>query len=159
MAAGRCDLGNRTALAGLDPALVRAALEGITEAVAQLVDQMKPGPAPIPVIVVGGGSVLLGADLEGASALIRPDHFGAANAIGAAIAQVSGDVDTIVAMEGRDRAQVLADVTDQARARAVEAGADRDTLSVVDVVETPLAYLPGDGHRGSRPRWWGISAA
>ncbi len=147
VAGGRCDLGDKAALGDLNPQTVAAALDMITANVARLVDQMKPGPEPVPVIVVGGGSVLLGQSLEGASDLLRPDHFGAANAIGAAIAQVSGEVDTIIAMEGRDRAAVLTEVTNQARTRAVEAGADAATLTVVDVVETPLAYLPGSATR------------
>ena len=34
-----------------------------------------------------------------------------------------------------------------ARARAVKEGADEQTLSVIDVMEVPLAYLPGNAVR------------
>ncbi|GIT52226.1 MAG: hypothetical protein Ct9H300mP15_24390 [Gemmatimonadota bacterium] len=34
-----------------------------------------------------------------------------------------------------------------ARDRAIEAGAERENLRVVDVEDLPLAYLPGDARR------------
>ena len=54
----------------------------------------------MPVVVVGGGSVLLGDALPGASELVEPDHFAVANAIGAAIAQVGGEVDRVFSLDG-----------------------------------------------------------
>ena len=35
----------------------------------------------------------------------------------------------------------------EAKRKAVEAGADEKTLEVIDVVEVPLAYLPGNAVR------------
>lgn len=35
----------------------------------------------------------------------------------------------------------------EARRRAVEKGADEQTLEVVDIMEVPLAYLPGNATR------------
>ena len=87
VAAGRAEIG--------DPALRRRArprrsceraLRRIEERIAEVVDRMKTSRDPIPVIVVGGGSMLLGDTLPGASELIKPPHFAVANAIGAAIA-------------------------------------------------------------------------
>ena len=49
--------------------------------------------------MVGGGSILLGDRLAGASRLVRPEHFAVANAIGAAIAQVGGEVDRIFSLD------------------------------------------------------------
>lgn len=43
----------------------------------------------VPVIVVGGGAALCGDSLAGASAVIRPEHADVANAVGAAMPQVS----------------------------------------------------------------------
>eukprot|EP01034_Spumella_vulgaris_P017992 gene17992-22968_t len=99
---------------------------------------MKPGPEPIPAILVGGGSVLIDGLLEGTSVSLRPDHFGSANAIGAAIAQVSGEVDNIVSLDGQSRQAALDGVIAEARRRAVEAGAAEDTVTLAEIDETPL---------------------
>ncbi len=72
-------------------------------------------------------------------------HQGVANAVGAAIAQVCGEVDQIFQNltrdEALDRAQRLAED------KAVSAGADPTTLKVVEVEDLPIAYLPGNSLR------------
>ena len=108
---------------------------------------MKPGPEPIPAVLVGGGSVLIEGLLEGTSQSLGPDHFGSANAIGAAIAQVSGEVDSVVALEGRSRESALEGIIAEARQRAVEAGAEEGSIQLAEVEETPLSYLPGNAIR------------
>ena len=62
------------------------------------VDRMKTSAEPIPVIIVGGGSILIASPVAGASEMVKPDHFEAANAVGAAIAQISGEVDRVYAL-------------------------------------------------------------
>ena len=46
-----------------------------------------------------------------------------------------------------DRDELLRQAEEMARARAVAAGADAETLKVVDVEDLPLAYLPGNAVR------------
>ncbi|OCP25169.1 MULTISPECIES: hydantoinase/oxoprolinase family protein [unclassified Ensifer] len=146
-AAGLVDLGDKTRLKHLDGAMVAAALAKMKSDVEAVVDQMKPGPEPIPAILVGGGSVLVDGLLEGTSVSLRPDHFGSANAIGAAIAQVSGEVDNIVSLDGQSRQAALDGVIAEARRRAVEAGAAEATVTLAEIDETPLSYLPGNAMR------------
>lgn len=111
------------------------------------IDRIKTSAEAVPLIAVGGGSALLPDHLEGVSEVIRPEHFDVANAIGAAIAQVSGRVDRIYAMTGRSRDQVMQDAILTAKADAVRAGADHDTIEVIEVEEIPLAYLPSNASR------------
>lgn len=111
------------------------------------IDRIKTSAEPVPLIAVGGGSALLPDHLEGVAEVIRPDHFDVANAIGAAIAQVSGRVDRIYAMSGRSREQVIQDAISMAKADAVRAGANHDTLEIIEVEEIPLAYLPSNASR------------
>src|SRR6266545_2649802 len=68
-------------------ALVFGGSELTATDIAEAVDRMKTSAGDIPVVVVGGGSILLGDSLPGASQLVKPEHFAVANAIGAAIAQ------------------------------------------------------------------------
>lgn len=147
VAAGLVTLGDPGRLKHLDAGMVRAALAKMKADVETVLDQMKPGPEPIPAVLVGGGSVLIDGLLEGTSQSLKPDHFGSANAIGAAIAQVSGEVDSVVSLEGTTREAALASVVAEARHRAVEAGAAEATVVLAEVEETPLSYLPGNAIR------------
>lgn len=144
VASGAVALGDKTLVADLSTNLVRSVRQHIDNTLTTIVDRARPGPEPVDVILVGGGSILAGDHIEGVRQVLRPEHFGAANAIGAAIAQISGAVDKVIAMAGQDRRSVIADITAAACARAIAAGAAEDTLEVVEIHETPLAYLPGD---------------
>jgi N-methylhydantoinase A/oxoprolinase/acetone carboxylase beta subunit len=108
---------------------------------------MKTSAAPIPVIVVGGGSVLIARPVAGASEMVKPDHFEAANAVGAAIAQISGEVDRVYALATMSRAEAVAVAKAEASQKAIDAGADAATVQIVDVEDVPLAYLPGNATR------------
>jgi N-methylhydantoinase A/oxoprolinase/acetone carboxylase beta subunit len=108
---------------------------------------MKTSAADVPVIVVGGGSVLISRPVAGASEMVKPPHFEAANAVGAAIAQISGEVDRVYSLESLTREQALDDAKNEAAAKAIEAGADPKTIAIVDVEDVPLAYLPGNATR------------
>jgi N-methylhydantoinase A/oxoprolinase/acetone carboxylase beta subunit len=141
------DIGDRARLSSLDSDLVERGLELITRTVADSVDRMKTSAELIPVVVVGGGSILLGERLPGASQLVKPEHFAVANAIGAAIAQVGGEVDGVFSLDQLSRDEALEQAREQATEKAVAAGADRGSVEIVDVEEVPLAYLPSNATR------------
>lgn len=145
--AGGEDIGDRSAVSGLDSDFVQSAQERIMEMIAIAVDRMKTSAAPVPVIVVGGGSILVSGEIEGASAIVKPAHFPVANAIGAAIAQVGGECDRIFSLAELSRDEALAQAKQEATERAAKAGADDDSIDIVDVEEVPLAYLPGNATR------------
>ena len=127
--------------------LVTAVQARIMEMIAIAVDRMKTSATPVPVIVVGGGSILVTGEIEGASEIIKPDHFPVANAIGAAIAQVGGECDRIFSLAELSRDQALDHAKQEATDRAVNAGAAAESVDIVDVEEVPLAYLPGNATR------------
>jgi N-methylhydantoinase A/oxoprolinase/acetone carboxylase beta subunit len=102
---------------------------------------------PVPLVLVGGGSILIGSEIEGVSEIIRPDNFDVANALGSAIAQVSGQVDRIFTLSGTTREQVIESAKRMAKDEAVKAGADPDTVEIVEVEDVPLAYHPGNATR------------
>ena len=147
VAGGSDDIGDKSAVAALDPALVSAVQERIMEMITIAADRMKTSATPVPVIVVGGGSILVTGAIEGASEIIKPDHFPVANAIGAAIAQVGGECDRIFSLAELSRDQALDQAKGEASSRAVNAGANADSIEIVDVEEVPLAYLPGNATR------------
>ena len=147
VAGGTQDIGDKSAVADLAPGLVAAVQDRIMEMIAIAVDRMKTSATPVPVIVVGGGSILVTGEIEGASEIIKPDHFPVANAIGAAIAQVGGECDRIFSLADLSRDDALDQAKGEASERAVNAGADAASIEIVDVEEVPLAYLPGNATR------------
>lgn len=143
VAQGRAQLGDGARVAELDADLLTESQELINEQIADVIDRMKPSSDAIPAIFVGGGSILVQGTLAGVSEVIRPEHFGAANAIGAAIAQISGETDRIVSLETTTRERALDATIEEAKLRATAAGAEPDSLEIADISKTPLAYLPG----------------
>ena len=143
VAAGVVEIGDG-ALTGIGTTQARAILDRIAARIAEAADMMRTSPDPIPVVLVGGGAILIDGDLPGLGPVVRPRDADVANAVGAAIAQVGGEVDKVIHLEGLDRTATLAAIAEEARRRAVDAGAVPDTVNLLELEETPLAYLPGD---------------
>lgn len=139
---GRMDFGDATRVAGLPEPLVALVEEWIHDRLADLVDRMKTCAADIPVVAVGGGAALVPDRLRGVTRVIKVEHAGVANAVGAAMAQVSGEVDQVFHDVPRDEA--LAVARRIAEQRAIEAGADPATIELLDVEDVPLSYIPGN---------------
>ena len=144
VAARRASVGDPQRVAGLDPSMVERGMGEIQARVETAVDRVKLSGEDVPVVLVGGGSILLGDKLAGASQALRPEHAGVANAIGAAIAQVGGQMERVYSLESGGRAEAIADCSAGAVQRAVAAGADPSTIEVVDVEEVPLTYIPSN---------------
>jgi N-methylhydantoinase A/oxoprolinase/acetone carboxylase beta subunit len=140
VAAGRASLG-APGLIGRHRRLLAEALSWADAMLAEAIDRMKTSKADRALIAVGGGSILVPDDIPGISEVIRPEHFDAANAVGAAIASVSGQVDRIFHPGPSGRQAMLDEACDEARERAVAAGADPGTVQIVEIEEIPLAYL------------------
>lgn len=145
VALGLLGLGDARRVADIDRAFGARVLAECARMLEETVDRMKTEAGDVPLIAVGGGAFLVPDRLPGVSKILRVAHGDCANAVGAAIAQVSGECDQVF----RDLARVEA--IDRARAiaadRAVAAGADRDRLAVVETEDMPLAYLPGNALR------------
>ena len=145
-AAGRADFGDRSKVAHITRDLVDRTQGKISAMLEDCVERSRLSPDPLPVIVVGGGSILVDGPIAGLD-VIKPHHFAVANAVGAAIAQVSGEVDRVYALADIGRDQALADAKQKATDAAVAAGALRSSIEIVDVEDVPLAYLPGNATR------------
>ncbi|MEM9563053.1 MAG: hydantoinase/oxoprolinase family protein [Actinomycetota bacterium] len=143
------DVANRTGRASfgsqgvdsLDGDLAGRAMTAVDDLLESGIDRMKLSRSDQPVIAVGGGSVLVPDALTGASEVVRPDDFDVANAIGAAIASVSAEIDQLfsVAEDGRDA------VIERAKSEAIDAavaiGADPDATEIISLEELTMAYM------------------
>lgn len=70
-----------------------------------------------------------------------------ANAVGAALSQVSGSVDYVVSLEKTPRDVAITEAKQRATDIAIEAGAVAKSVEIVEVVDIPLTYLPGNAIR------------
>ena len=104
VAAGRARRSaTRAASRELDPSARASALARIEERIAEVVDRMKTSADPMPVVVVGGGSVLLGDALPGAVASsIKPRRTSRSRTRSARRSrQVGGEVDRVFSLDER----------------------------------------------------------
>jgi N-methylhydantoinase A/oxoprolinase/acetone carboxylase beta subunit len=145
VAAGIADIGEGKRVSHLDSGVVARTLGAMRAMIVEGIDRMKTEAGDVPLLAVGGGSFLIPDHVEGASEVVRVEHHAVANAVGAAIAQVSGEIDRIFSGLSREAALVAA--VEEAQGKAVEAGADYATLKTVEVEDLPIAYLPGNSVR------------
>ncbi|TCZ78398.1 hydantoinase/oxoprolinase family protein [Paenibacillus albiflavus] len=128
----------------LDEAICRKADAIITSDIEDAIDRMKTSADPVDVILVGGGSILVPDQLKGVLRIVRPNHHDAANAIGAALGEVSGETERIYSLDDMTYDEAMADARSNAIEQAVLAGADRATVQIVLTEDIPIAYLPGN---------------
>ena len=147
VAGGLADIGDPSAVKDLDSSLVQRALDEMQTMVETAVDRMKTSAEPTPLILVGGGVILVSRKVKGTSETIKPEHFPVANAIGAAIAQVGGETDRVFALAEMPREEALAQAKQEAIEKTKAAGGDEETITIVDVEEIPLTYLPSNAVR------------
>lgn len=144
---GMADIGDSTKVEWINRDFAEKVMKRIMETVTRGIDRMKLSNEPVPLVLVGGGSVLIWDKIEGVSEVIRPDSFDVANALGSAIAQVSGQVDRIFTLVGITREQAIEQARKMAVEEAVKAGADPTAIEIVEVEDIPLAYHPGNATR------------
>jgi len=146
VASGQAEIGDAGATAGVSANTLQQALRTIEMTLSRAVDRCRTSAEAVPVIAVGGGSILM-PDRLGDLVTMRPENFGVANAVGAAIAQISGEVDRVFSLGRMSREDALASAEAEARAGAVAAGAMAQSLEVIEREDVPLAYLPGNATR------------
>jgi N-methylhydantoinase A/oxoprolinase/acetone carboxylase beta subunit len=141
VAGGRCKVGEvmPPPINSLDKLL-----EIMDKMISDQVARARTSNKDIPVIAVGGGSVMMPSKVDGLK-VICPPHNDLANAVGAAIAQVSGQVSRVVLLnDSINRDSAIKEVTDEATKLAVKRHADPKSISVLTVSDMPLSYLPGN---------------
>lgn len=145
VAAGIADIGDRKRVAHLTRPLIDGVLARMKAMLEENIDRVKTHAGDVDLLAVGGGNFLIPDKLKGAARVIRVEHGSCANAVGAAIAQISGEVDQV--FQGLSRNEALSKARAMADKRAIDAGADADTIALIEAEDIPLAYLPGNALR------------
>jgi N-methylhydantoinase A/oxoprolinase/acetone carboxylase beta subunit len=141
VAAGQADIGRAYLVADLPAPFISAAIERMHLQIEEAIDQVKTSAKPMPLILVGGGHVLVSRSLRGASELSHPRYAEVANAVGAAIALVSGRVERMYDLSGQGREAALGEAKREAIAAAISAGADARSVEIIDVQEMPMTHM------------------
>jgi len=137
-------------VSSIGKAIISATQKVVKAMLGDLVDQVRMSEEDLAVILVGGGTVIIPRDqngnvqLPGCTNVIVPDDSDVANAVGSAIAQVSGRVDTMIS---KPQAEALAEALKIAKERAMIAGADPDTIRPLSKSCLPIPYMPGTNNR------------
>ena len=139
VAAGKAEVGTHPV--NMESRVIDAGLECIQKILNLGIEKMMPSSDALPVVLVGGGALLVSGPLDAASEVLRPEHAGVANAIGAAIAQIGGEAERMVNYRELPREEALRIVSEEATAMAVGAGADPETVRIADVEETTISYM------------------
>ncbi|PIG82771.1 hydantoinase/oxoprolinase [Aspergillus arachidicola] len=146
-ASAKADIGDRKKVEHIPAHVVNKAREQIRKILERAIDGMKISDQPVVLLLVGGGSVIHMDDLNGVTECIIPPHHDSANAVGAAIAKVAGEIDVIELLEGRDEKQVLEATKQRAINAAVARGAERDGVKIATIEKIPLAYATNKATR------------
>jgi len=143
---GIADIGDATRAEGIGRESLQASKARIDEMITNATERMRVSAEPIPVLAVGGGSILI-PDRIGDLPVVRPENYAVANAVGAAIGQISGEVDRIFSLASISREEALAEARTEATQKAIAAGAKPESIELLDQEDVPLAYLPGNATR------------
>lgn len=144
---GKVTLGNPEKVKHLDKELMLKVYNRMVEMIEEAIDKIKTSANDTPVILVGGGSLILPTNIEGATEVFQPENGGVANAIGSAISQISGEIEKIFAISKENRQEILNKAKESAINETIKAGADSEKVEIVDLEDVPLAYLPGNATR------------
>ncbi|KAF9553636.1 Hydantoinase/oxoprolinase [Agrocybe pediades] len=112
-----------------------------------VVDRMKTSQEDCDLLLVGGGSIIAPPSLRGVKNIILPRFHEVANAVGAAIASVSGEIDTIEILHGKSLSSAIERIKQQAVDNAVQTGADRASTRIVDINVLPVQYVTNQATR------------
>ncbi|MED4203838.1 hydantoinase/oxoprolinase family protein [Neobacillus mesonae] len=144
---GLAEVGDKSLVAHIDEEFARGVQLKISSLIEQAIDKMKTSSEDVQLVLVGGGSIIIPNSIPGVSNIIKAENGDVANAIGASIAQISGQYEQIYIYSREPREESLKDAQAKAVKQAVLAGALSDTIELVEVEETPLAYHPENATR------------
>lgn len=141
VSAGVILIGDPSLVESLDKETIVNTQAFIKKEFERVCDLMKTSPESIPLILVGGGSIICSPQLDGISTIIWPPHHDVANAVGAAMARISATVDIVQSTSNQTAAQAMQKAVQLSIDRAVSAGARAETISITEQDSLPLQYI------------------
>lgn len=133
----------------IDQAMHKKLIEGIQTTVDAIEN------IPETLILVGGGALLF--DLESLKnrlsnrfkTVIIPESGGIANALGAGMSRIGAKFVQVYNYDNISRDSAISEAIEKAKRLAIAKGASAQSVSVVNITETPINYLKGQPHETS----------
>ncbi|PVH77600.1 DUF917-domain-containing protein [Cadophora sp. DSE1049] len=147
VASGRKKIGMADLVGRVPEGILQGAKAGIRNILQQAIEDMKVSSAPVTVLLVGGGSIVYLEELQGVKECVIPPHHDSANAVGAAIAKVAGEVDLIEILDGKDEREIVKAASQAAIKAAIARGADPTDVKIVEIDKIPLQYVSNKATR------------
>ena len=110
-------------------------LDHVRSQILKGVEKMRGKHHSLPIIGVGGGAAIAGHLVNSYF-----EHQAVANAYGAALAEISATIDTVISLTDRERQ--LNNLKESVFQQAVEEGAESDSVRIVDLQVIPYHYVP-----------------
>ena len=147
VASGAANIGDSSRVEDISATTIAETKREIKRMLENAIDVMKISSAPVIALLVGGGSILVTEGIQGVEECLCPPHHDSANAVGAAIAKVAGEVDIIEILEGRDENQVFESIKRKAIDNALAKGADPKDLHIAEIQKIGLQYVTNKATR------------
>lgn len=125
----------------------------MTKMLKGLIDKVKTSANDIRILLVGGGAYIVPNDqsLDGCKEFIRPKFAPIANAIGAAMTNISEEVSRFINTSSADqRKEELESVKKAAVQKILAKGAEESTIQFIDVIDEAVPYVPNLYHLSAR---------
>ncbi|KAB5554331.1 Hydantoinase/oxoprolinase N-terminal region-domain-containing protein [Coniochaeta sp. 2T2.1] len=141
-------IGDAALVRSIDRDTISEAQQFIKREYERVCDLMKSAPEPLPLILVGGGSIICPQKLDGISRIICPPHHDVANAVGAAMARISATVDIVQNISS----QTISEAMLKAASMAIEkvAGSTNRNLGVSINVDEYRPIIVSDEQSGTK---------
>ncbi|MCL4229746.1 hydantoinase/oxoprolinase family protein [Candidatus Dependentiae bacterium] len=117
----------------------KAFLDKAQDAIQTLAKKIAGPHGQLPLLLTGGASALFKHTVLAEQAII-PEFADVANAYGAALAEISGTIDTVVCLEKREA--IIESLIKQATEQAIARGAAPNNIRVVEQEIVPYHYMP-----------------
>ncbi len=147
VASGGANIGDPTRVKDISIDVIAKTKREVKRMLENAIDIMKISNTPVVVLLVGGGSILVTEKLEGVEECFCPQYHDSANAVGAAIAKVAGEVDGIEILASKDEDRILESVKQKAIINAIAKGADPKDIHIVEVKKIGLQYVTNKATR------------
>lgn len=144
---GLAEIGDPQLVKDLPLAFAKKVFQIIKDITEVALDKIKTQAGPVDLVLVGGGHIIIPDNLKGVRHLYRKPDGDVANAIGASIAQVSGQYEGLYQYQYSPRKDSISDATEKATTQAIAAGATANSIKVVEISEIPLDYVPENTNR------------
>jgi N-methylhydantoinase A/oxoprolinase/acetone carboxylase beta subunit len=145
VAAGRAEIGDLSLVARVGSEVIARVDDRLRARFSRLLENYDRLDRQLPIILVGGGAPLVLPLLRAMGRQVEcPHDASVANAYGAAMAQVGGEVD-LTFSSSVPRNEALARAEAEAHRRAEAAGARPGTTRTVELEDAALTYLASEG--------------